>query len=141
MSVLVWNPEWETGVARIDAQHRELFHRLDALVEAVPEPDFVDRAPVLLPHLLDYVETHFQDEEAAMEATDYTWIEAHRARHADLREKAGALAAQLAEDPAGLTEPMMSWFMEWLIHHIDGEDRRLARHLRKHGAGPVGAGA
>ena len=131
MAVLVWNPKWETGYPLIDEQHRELFRRLDLLMEAVPDGNPEAVAKDLLPYLMDYVDSHFRDEEALMAAAGYSLVDAHRALHQAMREEASQLLDRVALEGLEAMGPVLEWLLAWLVQHIDSEDRRLANHLQR----------
>lgn len=129
MGVIEWNPEWDTGIRKIDDPHRELFRRVEALMAAIHG----DRAQVLVPDTLaflaEYVEAHFQEEEAEMAATGYSGLAAHRAIHEDMRARVAALLDLDRRNPGSVADPVVDFLTDWLIHHINGEDRRMARYL------------
>lgn len=130
MAVLVWNPRWETGYSQIDDQHRELFRRLDRLMEAVPKGDPEAIALDFLPYLMTYVDKHFQDEEALMAAAGYSLLDGHRVLHQAMREEATQMLERVALEGLQAMGPVLEWLLAWLVHHIDVEDRRLANHLQ-----------
>jgi len=63
----VWNHDYETGNTKIDDQHRLIFDAANMVSDAVmrgKEDDILNQAFDLL---LQYVNTHFSDEEAFYE--------------------------------------------------------------------------
>ncbi len=131
MAVLVWNPKWETGYPLIDEQHRELFRRLDLLMEAVPAGNPEAVAQDLLPYLMDYVDSHFADEEALMVAAGYSMVDAHRALHRGMRVEVTRLLERVALEGLEAMGPVLEWLLAWLVQHIDSEDRRFANQLQR----------
>ena len=131
MSLLVWNPEWDTGIALIDAQHRILLGQVDVLMTAMHENDVDRHMPSLLAFLADYVDEHFQMEEERMAATGYPGIEGHRAIHDGMRRDVASLVERFEVNSQTLNEEVLDFLMDWLVKHINGEDRRLARHLHQ----------
>ena len=129
MSLLVWNPEWNTGIEGIDLQHRALLSQVDELLGAIHSNDMDRRLPGLLAFLADYVEQHFRMEEVQMEASAYPGFAAHQAIHDDMRQQVGALLARYQLDSQAVTDEVLDFVTDWLIKHINGEDRRMARHL------------
>jgi hemerythrin len=129
MNVLEWNPEWETGIERIDTQHRELLAQIESLMQAIHDREAESRIPGLLVFLEGYVEGHFMDEESQMEASGYPGLNAHRSIHDGMRRRVAALLVEYQEDPACITDDILDFLSDWLINHITGEDRRMARHL------------
>jgi len=129
VSLLVWNPEWNTGIELIDLQHRSLLLQVDGLLEAIHSNDMEDRLPGLLAFLSEYVEQHFRMEETQMEASAYPGFAAHLAIHDDMRQQVVALVARYQLDSHAVTEEVLDFVTDWLIKHINGEDRRMARFL------------
>ena len=135
MGLVMWNPEWETGVVLIDQQHRHLLAQLESLFVAVHENNPAERIPGILAFLAGYVETHFSTEEFHMKATGYPGFLAHKAIHDDLRSQVAQLIEGFKEDPTIVTEAVIDYLTNWLINHIDIEDRRMALHLIRQDVG------
>ena len=131
MSLLIWNPEWDTGIALIDQQHRILLGQIDALMTAIHENDADRLMPGLLAFLAEYVDQHFLMEDEKMAATGYVGLVGHRAIHDDMRRQVASLVERFVADSEALNEEVLDFLMDWLIKHINGEDRRLARHLHQ----------
>lgn len=129
--MMLWNPDWETGVPLIDRQHRQLFLQLEKLFEALHQNLAEAEIPGLLVFLADYVETHFATEEAHMRRTGYPELAGHKAIHDELRSQVSKLLMDFEADPAVVTDEVLDFLTDWLVKHIDGEDRRLAHHLRR----------
>jgi len=129
MSLLVWNPEWNTGIDLIDEQHQSLLCQVEEIMEAVHLDDVDRRIPALLDFLAVYVEQHFRLEEGKMEAAGYAGLAGHRAIHDDMRQRVATLIAQNRLDPKVVTDAVVDFLTDWLVKHINGEDRRMAKHL------------
>jgi hemerythrin-like metal-binding protein len=130
MGRLTWNTSWETGIPKIDEQHKRLFEQLDVLMNAVIEGGEDDPTPDLLAFLVIYVEAHFRDEESAMTASNYPGKEGHEAIHQGLRDEVAQFMTRYQSDPKVLTQDVLGFLVHWLIDHISQEDQRLADHLR-----------
>lgn len=128
-----WSDGYATGVAEIDAQHRELLELVSGLLGAMDrEPAAVARA---LDFLGDYVVSHFDAERRLMEAHGYPAAEAHRAAHEGFVRAYGRL--RFDYDLDGLTDGMREliggWMIDWLKGHIVGEDKELGLWLAARG--------
>jgi hemerythrin len=124
-----WSEDFATGVAEIDAQHRELLEQVERLLGAIQsDPTAVGR---LLDFLGDYALSHFEMEERLMERHAYPAAESHRAAHAGFVGAFGRIRYDFDLD--GLTEGMVelitSWLVVWLKGHILEMDRALGRWL------------
>ncbi|HEX4846465.1 MAG TPA: bacteriohemerythrin [Geothrix sp.] len=138
MSVLVWNPDWETGIRIVDDQHRELFRRIEQLMAAVHDGQAQALVPAAMAFLAQYVDQHFRSEELEMEGSGYPGFAAHRAIHEDMRGHVAHLLELCRSDPSAVIDPMIDFMTDWLIQHINSEDRRMARYLHA-ASGPPGA--
>ena len=129
MTLLNWNPAWETGFQLIDEQHRQMLAQFEALLVAIHEDHPEERIPGLLTFLSDYVETHFSTEEDHMQATRYPGYSAHKAFHDDMRAHVARLVAGYLEDRSIMSDGVLVFMTDWLIGHINDHDRRMASHL------------
>lgn len=122
-----------TGVPAVDAQHRELFARVGALLDASRERRGRDEVARLLGFLGDYVVTHFGDEEALMAARGYPGLEAQRADHqAFVKEFSALYQAFRREGPGPLFVIRVgNRVTAWLREHIYKTDRTFAEWLRQ----------
>ncbi|NWJ39940.1 MAG: hemerythrin family protein [Geothrix sp.] len=133
MSMVIWNPAWETGIPLIDQQHQALLAQFEALLVAIHENHPDDRIPPLLQFLADYVETHFALEEGLMQVADYPGFAGHKAIHDRMRARVGQLVEAARGNPATLTEEVIDFLTDWLLRHINEEDRRMAQHVHHAG--------
>lgn len=131
MTLLTWNPAWETGFQLIDEQHRQMLAQFEALLVAIHEDHPEERIQGLLTFLSDYVETHFAAEEDHMKATQYPGYIAHQAIHDDMRAHVGRLVAGYVEDRSIMSDAVLVFMTDWLIGHINDHDRRMASHLMR----------
>src|SRR5512136_2487135 len=76
-----WDRSLETGDPEIDAQHRELFHRIDKLLAATADRRARSEVGRLLTFLGDYVVSHFEAEERLMADSGYPEAAPHRDEH------------------------------------------------------------
>jgi hemerythrin len=135
VSPLVFDPVLLTGHPEIDAQHRALFERLGALLDATRERRSRDEVVTLVEFLARYVVEHFEAEEREMERTRYERLLEHRAEHRAFVKELAALRAELeAEGPTvTFVVRIHARVTAWLREHIYRADRRLCEHLRTYG--------
>ena len=133
-----WSPQLAVGIEVIDAQHRELFRRVDRFVNALAEQASAAETMHLLGFLGEYVVTHFADEEALMAEHAYPGTGAHAAEHARFTATFEELRnefARLGTTPK-LAEAVEREVCRWLFAHVGGTDRALADFVR--GSAPAG---
>lgn len=128
---ITWDPTLALGHDDIDAQHLELFARLDALLEGARGGRSVEEVGRLLGFLGDYVVTHFQAEEALMRKHGYPALDAHRAEHEKFVADFSALLREYLADGASLLliVRVNARVTEWLRDHIYRTDKALGRYL------------
>ena len=127
-----FDPLLLTGIDEIDAQHRELFARIAALLEASRSRRSDEEVIRLLEFLGSYVVEHFAAEERAMERTAYPNIEAHRAEHRQFMRELEILRHELkSEGPSPLFAIRVgNRVTGYLREHIYRTDRLLGEWLR-----------
>ena len=127
---LQWTTALSIGVPEIDAQHRELFARIDRLLDAMLQRDRQE-AVRLLGFLREYAVVHFAGEERLMEQTGYADMPRHVAEH---RRFALALR-QIDADyralgaSADLVLRVEQVAVGWLRDHVYFTDVALGRHV------------
>lgn len=126
-----------TGHPGIDAQHRELFARVGALLDSSRQRRSRDEVARMLDYLGDYVVTHFALEEQVMAETGYAGLEAHRAEHQRFVKEFAALYEEFkVEGPGPLFVIRVgNRITAWLREHIYRTDRALGEFLRHRSAG------
>ncbi len=126
-----WRSAWEIGVEEIDAQHRELFHRIGSLLDAVSKGDGREVASTLA-FLRTYVVEHFTAEQRMMARAGYPDADAHAVDHARFVSELRALEAQHAHDPSSPWPgtKLCVGLASWLRDHILSRDREFGDFLQ-----------
>ena len=136
--MIEFDPVLLTGIESIDAQHRELFARVNRLIEASRARRSKEEVGHLLDFLGSYVVEHFASEEEAMAAHAYPRAEAHQGEHRQFVKELEALRKESrAEGPTPLlVMHVTSRTTEWLREHIYRTDRLLGDWIRRNPRGP-----
>ena len=127
----------ETGLTEIDEQHQEIFKRANKLIE-VNKSDLGREAGYkeainLLEFLDDYIKNHFREEEKLQRKYDYPNYAEHKEVHDKLIKETEAMIdkfKQREKSLANLSE-LNRFILNWLVGHIDNEDRKVAKHIKK----------
>jgi hemerythrin len=129
-----WSDDLSVGVERIDAQHRELIARTNALLRALPGgggPASQAAMETLL-YLSAYVEEHFADEERYMAEVAFPGLPAHRVEHLGFRETLRVLVRRFSL--GGIDEVLRRGIEEevcgWIVRHVLGTDRAIGQFVR-----------
>ena len=96
---LRWTSTLSIGVAELDAQHEELFRRVDRLLDAMLARDRSE-ASCLIAFLQHHVTDHFAAEERLMREVAYPDAALHAAEHLAFAAEIAALAAMFALEGA-----------------------------------------
>jgi hemerythrin len=129
MGLIAWNAKLETGNPRIDEQHKALIAAFNDLHGAMKAGKGKEEVGKTLVFLKDYTVTHFKMEEDLMARSAYPALARHKAIHADLLGQVGEHVRKFQEGSA-LTMTVMNFLEDWLMVHIQGEDMKLAAHLK-----------
>jgi hemerythrin len=133
--MIEFDPVLLTGVEEIDAQHRELFARIGALLDASRSGKSAQEVVRLLEFLGSYVVEHFSAEERIMSDAAYPKIGSHRAEHRQFLAELETLRNELkSEGPTRLFVIRVgNRVTQWLREHIYRTDRMLGEWLRENG--------
>lgn len=134
----VWKDAYRTGHHLVDDQHQELFRLINEFARAIAAGRGRALVTPVLDRILDYVEVHFEAEEALMRRTGFPALAQHRAIHRAFRAETSSLAAAYRAGRLVLPITLSQFLVGWLKGHIEVEDRALVDWLR---AAPRGAAA
>jgi hemerythrin len=117
--VIEWREGFKIGIAQVDQEHRHLFTLVRALnLQSVQHT---------VEELLDYVVTHFSNEQELMESSGYPAFE----QHLRLHEEFGAHVADFLGNQEDWTEERVQelrrFLNKWLIGHIMTHDLRFGK--------------
>jgi hemerythrin len=128
-----WRSDLETGIAAVDADHREIIRRFNALLTACEQGRGRDEVKGLISYLENYAGTHFRDEEKLHEETGYPDAAVHREQHRTFTDKLRELNAKFSQQgtPVYLVVRTNRFLAEWLFDHIYEKDREFGDFLRK----------
>ncbi len=131
-----WEPKMATGIAKIDAQHKELIRRINKLLDAMKEGQGREMVGEVLEFLGRYVVEHFADEEALMKRYGYPKYPEHKAIHDRFKKEFEALAADNGKRAGSLslTLQVQNKVVDWLRKHIMNVDVKMAAQLKEKGA-------
>ena len=136
-----WDTYLETGFAHIDRQHKMLFEVLCSLNNACKSMTPADELERTLDFLTSYTFKHFSDEEQIQRTYDYPDYLQHKRYHDHFSDVVREHCEQLRRK--GYSHQLMYTVYDtvgdWLVHHIRGEDFRMAAHVIYLGAESISA--
>ncbi len=127
-----WTEELATGVSVIDDQHKELFRRINGLLDACSCGRGKEELSTVMCFLDEYVVTHFAEEEASMQQHNYPDYAAHKALHEEFNRNFANLREQFMTDGPAVHVVIKTnhVVVEWLTSHIKRVDRALGTFLK-----------
>jgi hemerythrin len=130
---LRWTSALTVGVEEIDAQHQELFRRVDRMLDAMLRNERSE-ALKLLGYLREYVVVHFEAEERLMAATSYPDAARHAGEHRAFRTAMASLDKEFLEQgpTATLVLRLERQVVAWLKEHVYFTDVALGRWVLAH---------
>lgn len=130
-----WSDRLSVGSDVIDAQHRELLHRFNDLLEACRLQKGKEKVVELLDYLDSYTVSHFSAEEGLMSRSGYPDLENHRGQHREFVARLAQLKADLEREGAslGVVVETNQALLNWIVRHIKTEDIMVGAHLQRHG--------
>ncbi|NLK97658.1 hemerythrin family protein [Defluviitalea saccharophila] len=136
---MLWKDTYELGVPQIDAQHKELFRRVEAFLQVLRSKDtWEDKLPKInetLEFMKGYVVEHFRDEEEYQKKINYPEYEAHKQIHSNMVGYVLEVSKQFEEsnNDENLMQQFGGKLLAWLINHVAAEDQRIADYATKEG--------
>ena len=133
MAYIDWTSTLDLPNEKINAQHRELVARVNALHDAFSDGKSTEELVDVIVFLVNYMGEHFSDEERMMEAAGYPEAETHKAEHTKLFELVERRTERYMIDGDSDSEGLLSFLKTWLIEHVLGLDLDLAAYLQQKG--------
>ncbi len=133
MAVFDWNNSYSVKVAMCDQQHQKLFEIMNQLAGAMRMGKGQEAVDGTLNNLLEYTQTHFQDEEALLEKTNYPHLAAHQQMHRTFVMKVQALQSLTKTGKRAHSMQVLTLIRDWLTHHIQKADKQYSAHLNAAG--------
>lgn len=127
---LQWNDTLVTGHPKIDSEHQALVKLVNRLGEAMTNGHGKDVCGSILDELIRYTSTHFATEESLMAANRYADTAAHKAQHAKLVKDVLDFQSKFRAGSVTVSVSLMKFLNDWLVQHIKGSDKALAKALK-----------
>jgi len=125
---IAWNDSLSTGVAEIDAQHKDfikLIQRLQILHEKDGSKEFILR---ILLEMAKYAEYHFVSEENLMMLFKYPLLTQHQEQH-NMLLRSVKYKIEAFENGILSLEEVIAFLSDWLLSHTAKEDGKIGDYL------------
>ena len=127
-----WTQDLAVGVKIIDEQHKEIFRRVDALLEACKAGKGKDAVGGMLTFLEDYIVEHFAAEEAIQMQYAYPSYNTHKQEHERFIQSVDELKKKFEKEGPSLMTVLETnrTVVDWLVKHIKKVDMDLGAYLK-----------
>lgn len=126
-----WSSHLATGVDWQDSHHRELFKRINRLLDAMAAGYGKEEVARLFNFLDEYFVVHFEAEGQAMERHNYPGAATHAAEHARFIESITRLRKEFEKGPSSkLVISVQREVVDWLLNHVAGMDKKLGNFVK-----------
>jgi diguanylate cyclase (GGDEF)-like protein/PAS domain S-box-containing protein/hemerythrin-like metal-binding protein len=128
---LQWNASLATGLAEIDAQHKELFAIANDVRKRCEEGEPNEEILIDLSHLRSCAVINFDTEEDLMATLPISTRhkETHENAHVDFIRYIDRIARLLVTQSDVKVGPMLDFLFRWIVLHVSGTDDLLAKEI------------
>lgn len=142
--IFPWNRNFETGVAIVDEQHKQLVRIINKLADHLGhQSDVVDLNNVF-DELAAYADYHFKTEEGVWEPyfkDDASYSEHLHTHHSFMEHVVQLKAEEGTKSLDKVVEEVLRYLTHWLAFHILDNDKRMAKTIQAMDAGMSLTGA
>lgn len=130
--MLKWNTAFEIGVQSIDDDHKSIIEHFEKLYLLMKSGHGHAYYPEFLAFLEDYVETHFEREEALQREIEYDGYDQHLQFHNEFKMKVKELILAHGKEVATNSDliKINLFIKDWLIHHILLADYKIGLFIK-----------
>lgn len=130
--MITLSKDMEVGVQKIDAQHKELVDRLNAVLALGAKSITKEETQKTLDLLGDYIVKHFRDEELLQKQSGYPQYEWHKSQHQHYIDEFTELKKEFAANGASakFTLDLNNSIVNWIVRHIRSVDVEFGKYYR-----------
>jgi len=128
-----WEKEYETGIEKIDSQHKKLVEMINQLYKDLIINNNTDSLDEIIMDLKIYTIFHFTTEEKLFKKFNYKGedYENHMKKHEQFKNRIAECMGDTTSSKKELAYNISEYLKNWLIHHIIDTDMKFARFLKQ----------
>ena len=129
-----WDSKFELGIPTIDEQHKNLVQLCNNFYQEILQqsnkPAFECSFSNTLHECVEYVKTHFRDEETLMKACGYEEFAEHKKRHDEFIETV-LQTSRLVQNENNIKSALkfVKFLYDWVLSHIAHEDKLYVKSI------------
>lgn len=130
-----WDPKFEIGIPVIDEQHKKLVELCNRFYQellqnkAEGNPPWDQSLRSALHECVDYVKTHFKNEETLMTACSYPNFAEHKKMHDMFIKNILETTNGFQEATIGVAFKFVKFLYDWILSHIAHEDKLYVKDV------------
>ena len=129
----LWKEEYKVGIDKIDEQHRQLFDKIEQLLEIAKSGDKrsnQQKCMEIIDFLVDYTVFHFNTEVALQRERKSVSYAQHVKIHTEFKNTVQAYKELLGKDFTAKTlKSFIGTMLAWLVNHVCVCDRKILKNL------------
>jgi len=132
--IMQWNDEkFSVRVESIDRQHKQIFHLVNDLYQALMNNKTHAEKSVILNELVDHTVKHFSHEENCFKQFGYARCNEHTAQHCDLVVRVSEFKKAFDSGKADISQELIYFLRDWLHSHIGDSDKAFTPYMLQNG--------
>ncbi|MBN2693292.1 hemerythrin family protein [bacterium] len=129
MSFINWESEkYSVSNDVMDKQHMQLVDMINQFHDFLNQGESKDALKIILGKLRTYADTHFKAEEGLLGKYEYPEAESHKKLHEYYITRLGEFEKAMEKAPC--TSDVMFFMKDWLLEHIEKEDKKYSEFLK-----------
>ena len=120
-------------IKEIDDQHQQFLKILNDLYDAFYQMRYKDELQGLLRQLCAFADYHFATEEKYFDLFKYDHEKEHKQIHAKLGTEIQSFIERFERGETDLIADLMDFLEDWLVNHLQTEDKRYVACFHEHG--------
>jgi hemerythrin len=130
--MLSLSKDMETGVEKIDSQHRELINRINNLLAIGEKSASEEETQKTIDYLGEYIVKHFSDEEEIQIKSNYPKYAEHKKLHTYYIDEFSKFKNEFAEKGNSMefTMKLNNSLINWIVKHIKGNDVEFGKFYK-----------
>jgi len=124
MAVIQWQPKYETGIRKIDRQHRKIVRILNKLFDMQEGEQDLPQLQRIFDDLRSYISEHFAAEEDYLRQHKCEGIDLQKGEHESFIDTVCGFQKELLKQSPVTLINLFNYIWDWFAHHILEVDKK-----------------
>lgn len=126
---IIWTEGLSLNNETIDNQHKHLFKLTNELIDHSDADAHSEVLNDILYELLQYIDSHFSDEEALLAQLNYPKLEEHKRIHRSFTRKIAMFCKDVVNRKAHIAEELLTFLSAWIKQHTTIDDQDYKNYI------------